>query len=240
MAEKLENPPIEEVVCGFVLEPTDLTLLDIGVYWESRRAEFPTHTVKQAIFDGNSIHFSIAGSGRAWLVSADDTILLQIQPDRLYVNWRRRNAEYPRFSNHDGEQGLKELALEEFAEFCEFVVERTGKECVVKRVELTKIDTLKLGRDYTTVEHLGRLLPISTTFSKILPGRNQNIQLRMTETIESQATDVSVVVNEDSVRIETRHRLTPLETLGESLVTANDAINRVFFELIVKEELGGS
>jgi len=32
----LENPPIVEVVCGFVFEPIDLDGLVLGVYWDER------------------------------------------------------------------------------------------------------------------------------------------------------------------------------------------------------------
>lgn len=40
---QLKHPPINEVVCGFIFEPTTLTALDFGDYWEQRRDQCPRY-----------------------------------------------------------------------------------------------------------------------------------------------------------------------------------------------------
>jgi len=41
---------------------------------------------------------------RTWFISADDSVLIQLQADRLLLNWRRgaTNAEYPHFETVSG------------------------------------------------------------------------------------------------------------------------------------------
>jgi len=36
---------------------------------------------------------------RTWFLTANDSYVLQIQNDRLLLNWRRRHGEYPRFES---------------------------------------------------------------------------------------------------------------------------------------------
>src|SRR5690349_21253827 len=90
--EALKNPPIVEVGCGIIFDPIEnLDPVSIGSYWHSRRADFPDRQVMHAVGDATRI---VVGPGvgplRTWLISPTGNLVLQIQSDRFYLNWRRR------------------------------------------------------------------------------------------------------------------------------------------------------
>lgn len=123
--DRLLNPPITEVVCGLVFDSVvQLDLLELGVYWDSRRREYPVKMLKPTLFDAHALNVDPASlmPARAWLLKEiDGELVQQIQHDRFYMNWRRREGEYPHFNDSEAGDGLKTIALREFerlAEFC--------------------------------------------------------------------------------------------------------------------------
>lgn len=83
----------------------------LGAFWASIRKEFPTVKTAQPIGEINEdfgdgqqwlphalrIAFSEVSPIRLQMASQDDEWMLQIQANRLAVNWRKRSGQYPRF-----------------------------------------------------------------------------------------------------------------------------------------------
>jgi len=110
-----ENPPIVEVAISTQFEPPrGLTQAHLGAYWAHCRHEFPKVQATQ-VLPATTEEF---GSRRAWLppsirlaltdepdsriqmTSADSVWMLQVQSNRIVVNWRRTSEDptsYPRF-----------------------------------------------------------------------------------------------------------------------------------------------
>ncbi|MEE9381962.1 MAG: TIGR04255 family protein [Nannocystaceae bacterium] len=111
-------PPVSEVVLGVQFEPITALRAPLIAGWSELRAKFPVWEEKAALrlvqewfgvrapspdlFDvrlGNE-----PPPVRAWLVTKDESELLQIQEGALFRNWRRRGeAVYPRYSHLRGE-----------------------------------------------------------------------------------------------------------------------------------------
>jgi len=163
--QRLTRPPIIELVCGFrfpALLAFDAVLA--GVYWHERRIVFTRHEIHPAILDapapgmGFPIVFGAAAS-RAWLVSEHDDLVLQLQGDRFYLNWRRRSSAYPTFSGDPDQKivGLKDRVLEEFEQFAEFCKREVGDVPKPTSIELAKIDLFHEGSDWDAGENLSHL-----------------------------------------------------------------------------------
>lgn len=105
---KFRRPPLIEVVHGVQFNPLPITVAHPGLFFLRVRDQYPVaqsvpplppiqnFTVPQAF----QLQFGPAVElPRAWFVSSDDAMLVQLQPDRLLLNWRRgaNNAEYPHF-----------------------------------------------------------------------------------------------------------------------------------------------
>lgn len=113
-----ERPPVNEVVVGIQFAPLPLTFVHAGLFATKMQSVYPKQQVVPPLpaaverFDGpgpapqTEFAFQLGtgpadewGGGRVWLISPNETRLLQLQPDRLLVNWRSRPGvtEYPRY-----------------------------------------------------------------------------------------------------------------------------------------------
>lgn len=157
----LESPPITEVVCGFLFEAIrNLSPLHQGLYWHTRYDEFPKVKILNVLTDSPGFVIGTgAGPIRSWLISQDEKYLLQLQSDRFYTNWRRADRNYPRFNDHDGQDGLLTRALAEFGRFHHFCSDKMRNEPKLKSIEVTKVDQFVQGEHWTDAADLGALLP---------------------------------------------------------------------------------
>lgn len=243
----LQDPPIHEVVCGFHFAPTNLTMLDFGVYWEGRRQDFPRHEIHPLLLDtSRPLRLSQMNDARVWMVSNDDSFVVQMQRDQFFVNWRRRGTAYPRFSIHgDGNPGVKARALGELKRFCDFVFQRTGKPVAIKQLTLTKVDLLEEGVHYGDMDELYGLMPITRVFKDVLDAAPTNLALNMNEQQAGGLTVLSLAMDAGKLRLETQHMFAPPKDdnlsngdgLNTALDGANERVNDIFAKLINVERL---
>ena len=107
------DPPLNEVVLGVQFAPvSNYTSAHSRNVWDLFKEEFPV-VQEQPLFPpkfetfggGNPqpiVQFSVGPpplGSRLWFLSQDKSHLLQFQPDRFLINWRkqRNSQEYPRF-----------------------------------------------------------------------------------------------------------------------------------------------
>jgi uncharacterized protein (TIGR04255 family) len=240
----LGNPPIHEVVCGFVFEPVaDLDPLVLGTYWERNKSRFPKKGLQPALVDQEGFMLGPL-SMRAMLESEDGQFVLQLQHDRFFVNWRAVGHVYPRFS---GTSGLLQKALTEFEAYSRFVQEISGKVPELKRIELSKIDLLEKEKHWTTLEDLDALVPVTAAFPRAQGNDAQHeVNLTFAERWQSDVLIVNLAtVAVDGIasalRMDTRALVatTLVPTTGElenAFRTANQRVNGVFFKLIPAAE----
>ena len=98
-----KNPPINEVVCGMRFHtPAELRIPHIGILWNKFREDYPNIQHAQPISSTKGeLLFDIATGiplPRVWFINKSDDQLIQFQFDRFYFNWRRRQNDYPRYS----------------------------------------------------------------------------------------------------------------------------------------------
>lgn len=109
------KPPVAEVaMTAHFRTIEDLHVGHLGAYWQENMERLPlleqhppTPPAEPELFAGPSVGgpririevVPMASTPRFWFVSADKTIVVQIQQDRLVLNWRRVNPNdvYPRF-----------------------------------------------------------------------------------------------------------------------------------------------
>ena len=104
-------PPLSEFVVGVQFAPIPgYSSIDARAIWELFRSEFPIvqeqtplppqfETFGGGQSSGFQIQFgTVAGPMRLWFVGEQNNHLLQFQPDRFLLNWRRSDqGSYPRY-----------------------------------------------------------------------------------------------------------------------------------------------
>lgn len=244
-APELAEPPIEEVVCGVVFEPLEfLDALEQGVYWNSVVDRFPKKQLQPPILDRDGyLSPSVVLPIRSWLISEAEDLLVQIQHDRFYMNWRRRDAHYPRFRDRNEARGLCTRVLEELEHFRTFIRTRHAVDIEIVRVELQKQDLLLRGKHWSDFRDLAQLLPVVDTFASIQTTDKLGINLRMVESDEPGTTTLQIATRMDQEQRPTGVRLdfqcaSPLQgrSLREAFEAANDRVNRMFFGLFAPNQ----
>jgi uncharacterized protein (TIGR04255 family) len=107
MKIKYKNPPINELIIGAYFDQPIVPLRSeyVGVFWSEVRSEFPKiqqqPELSLPIAPALQIGFTDEPypMPRFWLISEDETILMQIQKNAFILNWRKRDSEYPHFES---------------------------------------------------------------------------------------------------------------------------------------------
>jgi uncharacterized protein (TIGR04255 family) len=99
-----KKPPVNEVVCGMLFHTLEkLRIPHIGLLWDKFRRDYPIihHAPPIASTKGELLVDSSTSLPipRVWFIKKSDDQLVQFQFDRFYFNWRRRQNDYPRYSN---------------------------------------------------------------------------------------------------------------------------------------------
>lgn len=151
------NPPINEVVLGQTFHPRhDLLVPYIGEFWTLMKGQYPkcSHAAP-IIASGTTPTFDFETSvPRVWLISEDETRLIQVQQDRFYFNWRQTKVreDYIRFGS------IKTEFDRVFGEFARYVASRTGQALKAERYELNYINILDCGQGWEFPADIGNVL----------------------------------------------------------------------------------
>jgi uncharacterized protein (TIGR04255 family) len=151
-----ENPPVNEVICGLRFEPSDdFKLPHIGLLWSRIFDKYPKVQHATPIMEraDQGVEDPVTGLPlpRVWLINSADDELIQIQRNRFYYNWRRREGVYPRY---------KTLVLkfyETFELFSSFRKELGIGKIVPLACELTYVNHIPKGEGWETIDDLDKI-----------------------------------------------------------------------------------
>lgn len=147
------SPPVNEVVLA--VQFADDVIDEVGIlnrYLPTIQAEFPKLEKQPPLPPMQEDLAHPPGSGgpqiqffqgppatRYWFISADDTLLIQVQSDRFILNWRQtdRNAEYPRYKK------LRPAFERHFNDFLEHVSDGAGRPPALNFCEVTYINHIE-------------------------------------------------------------------------------------------------
>lgn len=135
-----ESPPVNEVYLSIQTKGAVFPSADFGVLAKIFAVRFPKLNVQpkldrlvegKPVTEAPTITFELVNNPgqRFWLISSDDTRVIQVQEDRFVYNWRRRGVdpEYPRYHiiRTEFEREIRALLSElqlgdsDLADFCE-------------------------------------------------------------------------------------------------------------------------
>jgi uncharacterized protein (TIGR04255 family) len=165
---EFRSPPIVETAIGVEFSPvTGWALPHFGLFWQTIRDEFPRSEVQPPLpsrverFDRRAnqapfqFQLGLPGQERCWFFHRDDSRLLQLQTDRLILNWRKNKSgnEYP----------LWEKLLPEFkqhwADFLGFLRREKLPEPQIVQGELTYVDQILKGEGWRDFDDLPKVTP---------------------------------------------------------------------------------
>lgn len=174
---EFEKPPVVEVVFGVQFERAVIDLEALAEFATAIKAEFPNREQVEPLPrssesfarppEGARIEFRFGGPPmpRTWFLSSDERLLVQLQADRLTLNWRRVDVgdEYPRYA---ALRPKFDALFEQLAD----IIEGLGRETpTVDQVEVTYINELA-GPDEAVGDRHPSLATMLTTIADLEPG----------------------------------------------------------------------
>lgn len=140
---KFKNPPIIELVIGIQFNKKVISLADIFTFFNHIKNEYPQiqehpilPTIVEKIGGPNEMKFLSGFNSRKFFISKSNDKLIQIQPDRFLLNWRKNvnNNKYPSFSN----------IYTEFMKYLNLIDKISKCKENVNQLEITYIDHILL------------------------------------------------------------------------------------------------
>lgn len=140
-----EHPPLTEVALGVVFEPVEIGAVGLGELYQRWRDEFPKaqeHAALPPLFESPQGPGLVIEVGhppmRLWMLTDAEDRLVQVQRDRLIVNWRRiGGGGYPRY------HALRALLDRQLSDFLSFLRDRAVSAPSPAAVETTYVNTIE-------------------------------------------------------------------------------------------------
>lgn len=164
---KFKFPPINELVIGVFFNRPLLGLRaeHIGLFWHAIRDAYPTVSQTGPIVaQGQAFQAAVATAPeeiyplpRFWLSSADETMLVQLQRNAFFLNWRKRDQMYPHYDT------VKREFDRVYGVFAEFVRETARQDFAIEVAELTYINLTHAGDYWKDVTAIADVIPSFST-----------------------------------------------------------------------------
>ncbi len=192
---EFERPPVVEVAISVQFdELAKLQPAFYGLLWERFRQQYPKSehhpplgSVRE-LFDAKGVSRASLNvlpgmpAGRCWFLSEDQLQLIQVQPDRFVVNWRKLDTEaaYPRY------RSLRDRFVRELEQFLDFIRQEDLGEFQPLQCEVTYVNHLFMGEGWESRTDLPNVLTVwsgetSESYLPPIEEANLNWQYRMDE-----------------------------------------------------------
>jgi uncharacterized protein (TIGR04255 family) len=247
-------PPINELVLGVRFPPlAELKAQHIGLYWQSIRPRFPEcsqqlpHILVPAGTSGAT--FTVPGEifplPRFWFLSSEHPLVVQVQRDAFWLNWRRgpNSGDYPHY---------EKVAVDFWRElnaFMAFVKEIGGEVGSISRCELSYVNLIGRNSFFSGPADLGKVLPSVAAFVDLheggireMIGLDASATYRVNENlfIDSAAklgklTDTQEIVMALELRAYSAPSTLSLENCSVWFKAAHEGVYRLFLDATSRE-----
>ncbi|MBF0341064.1 MAG: TIGR04255 family protein [Magnetococcales bacterium] len=154
--------PLKEMVIGVVFEPVQgFKAAHYGLFWKRIRKKFPICQDAPSLppigKEGTmSIHFKQTSLPRVWYINQDEDRLLQLQGDRLLVNWRKKESS----SNYIGYEKCLEWFFEDWKIFQKWLAAEKLEQVRIKQLELNYTNQIPYEKMEGGLDNFGSIFPV--------------------------------------------------------------------------------
>jgi len=155
-----KRPPVDEVVCSIQFAPLETwKIAHVGAFWERIKGEFPKCEHAPPL-DVAGPENNDPATGlplpRVWLISQDETQLVQLQRNRFIYNWRKRPSGGP----YIGYEAIRDVFLRNLFRYRDFFHEQRIGDILPRQFELAYIDIVPQGEGWEAHTDIGKILPV--------------------------------------------------------------------------------
>lgn len=155
-----KNPPINELVIGVYIDPPlyDLRNEHVGLFWQRIRDKFPVveqHPPTIPLGFIPPADNELSPLPRYFFVTESGNVLLQVQKASFFLNWRKRDSEYPHFH-----ENLKPAFDEYHSIFSDFAFREVGANATrIRACELTYVNLIGRSKFWKGPQDTSKIFP---------------------------------------------------------------------------------
>lgn len=138
--------PLAEVVFGVEFNAQRFSAVHFGLYWQEIKDQFSQHPLDRPPVGVNNIFGILPPLPRVWFQSADQKELIQLQNNRFYYNWTKRDEDYPHFEE------IHPKFLAQWNNFKDWWLETEQKELQSNRYHMTYVNQIDANFGWNGVE----------------------------------------------------------------------------------------
>ncbi len=244
LLKRFSDPPINEVVCGIRFEPVqELDPVLVGRLWSTLAPTFSRHQLMPAVVDQKPwvVDFAPVPRLRTWLISEDDTRVMQVQADRFHLNWRRRPGRaYPSFRGSPGQPGLFQEVIDQFGHFETSLRQEHNLTLKVVSIEVTMVDLLTSERHWRGLPDLAGLVPAIAPFLVGVDSLPSSLRASVEGEVRGLTRAIAIhratlrSSGADTIQLETTARLDvgSQPDVPDKLMAAHQLLKDTFVELV--------
>lgn len=148
------TPPLVEVSFGLFFEQVaGMSSAHFGRFWSTIAGTFPETQDQLMVGLPKGVAGNLFPLPRVWFVHKDRALLIQLQTDRFYLNWRRiPGGEYPRFGQ------MLPLFSDYVNRWRKFVDESGIGPLHINKCELTYVNHIFEGEGWSGVSQISNVL----------------------------------------------------------------------------------
>lgn len=159
-----KNPPVIEVVCGIQFKPLEKLLVPhYGELWEKFKPDYEQCQENAPIVPAIERFDKLPATDiqipsepflpRVWFVHKDGSGVIQVQRDRFLHNWRKTEADYPRYGR------VINLFQAHYATFVAFLDDRELGTVEPLQCEMTYINHMPQSEGWEIMEDFSKVFP---------------------------------------------------------------------------------
>lgn len=186
------RPPLVEVAVGLMFEPLPLNAVMFAQLYSEWRDDYPRFEEHPAIPSSMSLPGLVFDVGvphlRLWFLGNSGR-LIQVQRDRLIVNWRKEaeTAAYPRYGS------LRVELKRRLSEFTEFLANQHQSELNPNSVEVTYVNQVPLAGASSSLSDIVSIL--HATPERLGSPIETNLSVRFDVSAQLERESAALVVN---------------------------------------------
>jgi uncharacterized protein (TIGR04255 family) len=153
-----KRPPIGEVSFGLSFIPLNaFKAAHYGAFWDLIRKDYPDCDDKPQVFDlpgPPPLTAEWFPLPRVWYLHRDRNFLIQLQPNKIWLNWRRLNdaEDYPRF------EALLPIFRDAVGQFSDFVSDSNIGTVSATSGELSYVNQIPIGEIWHDYSDVGKFM----------------------------------------------------------------------------------
>lgn len=146
-----DKSPLAEVIFGVEFNAQNFSAVHFGLYWQEIKDKFAQYPLDRPPVGDNQFISLLPPLRRVWFESSDQKELIQLQDNRFYYNWRKRDEEYPHFEK------IHPQFLAEWKRFTSWWLKTEEKELQPIRYQMSYVNQIEADLGWHGVEDSAKI-----------------------------------------------------------------------------------